>query len=55
MMYWYKKSKNFEKNAKNALENDLYDIVCFSSHQAVELFLKGKIIDKSGSKPYTIH
>jgi len=52
-MDWYDKSKNFEKTARKAFELGLYDIACFSSQQAVELYLKGKIIDKSGSKPYT--
>ena len=32
---------------------ELYDIACFSCQQAVEFYLKGKIIEKSGSKPYT--
>ena len=35
------------------MRRTLYDIACFSSQQAVELYLKGKIIAKSGSKPYT--
>ena len=52
-MNWYKKSENFAKNAKDALKSGLYDIACFSCHQAIELYLKGKIIDISGSKPYT--
>jgi HEPN domain-containing protein len=52
-MTWFEKSKSFEKNADNALKMDLYDITCFSCQQAVELYLKGKIIAKSGSKPYT--
>ncbi|MGB2728909.1 MAG: HEPN domain-containing protein [Halobacteriota archaeon] len=52
-MTWFEKSKSFEKNAETALKMELYDIACFSSQQAVELYLKGKIIDKSGSKPYT--
>jgi HEPN domain-containing protein len=52
-MNWYDKSKSFEKNAIKAIELGLYDIACFSCQQAVELYLKGKIIDKSGSKPYS--
>ncbi len=52
-MTWLEKLKSFEKNAENALKMELYDIACFSCQQAVELYLKGKIIDKSGSKPYT--
>ena len=52
-MTWFEKSKSFEKNADNALKMELYDITCFSCQQAVELYLKGKIIAKSGSKPYT--
>jgi HEPN domain-containing protein len=52
-MTWFEKSKSFEKNAENALKMKLYDIACFSCQQAVELYLKGQIIAKSGSKPYT--
>ncbi|NKQ38385.1 MAG: HEPN domain-containing protein [Methanosarcinales archaeon] len=52
-MNWYSKSKNFGKNARNAFELNLYDISCFSCQQSIELYLKGKIIDNSGSKPYT--
>jgi len=52
-MNWYDKSKSFEKNARKALEIGLYDLTCFSCQQAVELYLKGKIIDKSGSKQCT--
>ena len=52
-MTWFEKSKSFEKNAVYALKMELYDITCFSCQQAVELYLKGKIIAKSGSKPYT--
>ncbi|MEA2074807.1 MAG: HEPN domain-containing protein [Euryarchaeota archaeon] len=52
-MTWFEKSRSFKKNVENALKMELYDIACFSSQQAVELYLKGKIIAKSGSKPYT--
>jgi len=52
-MDWYEKARRFEKNAINAFESGLYDISCFSCQQAAELYLKGKIIEKSGSKPYT--
>lgn len=49
-MDWCEKSKRFKINAKKALEMELYDIACFSCQQAIELYLKGKIIEKSGSK-----
>lgn len=52
-MGWFDKSESFRKNAENALNVELYDVACFSAQQAVELYLKGKIIDRSGSKPYT--
>lgn len=52
-MGWFDKSESFRKNAENALNVGLYDVACFSAQQAVELYLKGKIVNKSGSKPYT--
>ncbi|MBD3190295.1 MAG: HEPN domain-containing protein [Candidatus Heimdallarchaeota archaeon] len=53
MKSWIEKANNFRKNALIAKENNLYDIACFSAQQAVELVLKGLIVSKSGSRPFT--
>ncbi|NHJ48721.1 MAG: HEPN domain-containing protein [Asgard group archaeon] len=51
---WFKKAIYFKKNAKQAKENKLYDVVCFSAHQAVELLLKGIIENNGGgASPFT--
>ena len=53
MIDWFEKAKRFYKSAEINFKNKLYDIASFSAHQAVELLLKGVIIEKTGSKPFT--
>ena len=50
---WETKAQRFYRNALLSFENSIYDIACFSAHQAVELLLKGIIVEKTGSKPFT--
>ncbi|MGQ4892394.1 MAG: HEPN domain-containing protein [Candidatus Njordarchaeia archaeon] len=53
MVKWETKAMRFYKSALLNMENSIYDVACFSAHQAVELLLRGIIIEKTGSKPFT--
>ncbi len=50
---WKLKAERFRRAAISELEEGRYDVASFSAQQAVELYLKGFIIEKTGSKPYT--
>ncbi len=50
---WKTKAERFRKAAESEFEEGRYDVASFSAHQAVELYLKGIIIERTGSKPYT--
>ena len=50
---WFEKARRFFNSAELNFKNGLYDIASFSAHQAVEMLLKGLIVKKTGSKPFT--
>ncbi len=50
---WKVKAERFRRAAESELREGRYDVASFSAHQAVELYLKGFIIERTGSKPYT--
>ncbi len=35
------------------VDRGLYNEACFFAHQAVEFYIKGKLIELTGSRPYT--
>ena len=50
---WRLKAERFREAAISELKNGRYDVASFSAQQAAELYLKGFIIGRTGSKPYT--
>ncbi len=50
---WKVKAERFRKAAESEFERGRYDVASFSAYQAVELYLKGLVIERTGSKPYT--
>ncbi len=41
------------ENARDSLKKGRFWLTCFSAHQAVELYLKGVLLDLAGSYPFT--
>jgi HEPN domain-containing protein len=50
---WFERGTSFMKMAYIALRSGVYNLACFNAHQALEMFLKGLIVDATGSHPFT--
>ncbi|MHA1771512.1 MAG: HEPN domain-containing protein [Candidatus Thorarchaeota archaeon] len=50
---WFTKAETFYEVAKESLEKKRFDHACLSAQQAVEFYIKGILILKTGAKPYT--
>lgn len=50
---WLDRGIAFMKMAYLALSSGVYNLTCFNAHQAIEMFLKGLIVDATGSHPFT--
>ena len=48
-----KKAEDWLEIAKYALSVDRFWLVCYASHQAVELYAKGVLFMRAGSYPFT--
>ena len=44
-----KKGREFPEESENAFSRNKYWFTCFNAHQAVEFFLKGKLLEKCGA------
>lgn len=50
---WIERAKRYYGLAVEMLERGLYPEACFFAQQAVEFFLKGIAVDRTGARPYT--
>ncbi|MFB6491056.1 MAG: HEPN domain-containing protein [Thermoproteus sp. AZ2] len=50
---WVERGVSFMKMAYMAHRSGVYNLACFNAHQAVEMLLKGLIVDATGSHPFT--
>lgn len=50
---WYSRSERMKALAREFLERGFYPESCFFAQQAVEFYLKGKLLELTGSRPYT--
>ncbi|MHA1699810.1 MAG: HEPN domain-containing protein, partial [Promethearchaeota archaeon] len=49
---WLEKSRKFKRQAWDSFRKGDFDFACFFSQQAVEFYLKGKLIQKFNMKLY---
>jgi HEPN domain-containing protein len=50
---WVEKADAFFMDAERHVNDGLYWLSCFESQQAAELYLKGLIVAKAGTHPFT--
>ncbi len=50
---WITKAMEFLEEARDDLVKGRYWLACFHAQQSVELYLKGVLVEKSGSYPFT--
>lgn len=50
---WKGKAMRFRESSLAELREGRYDTASFAAHQAVELYLKGVLIERTGMRPYT--
>ncbi|AFA40755.1 putative conserved protein related to C-terminal domain of eukaryotic chaperone, SACSIN [Pyrobaculum oguniense TE7] len=50
---WIERAASFMKMAYMAMRSGIYNQACFNAHQAVEMLLKGLIVEATGSHPFT--
>jgi len=50
---WFERSQMYQELAQESVERGHYDFSCYAAQQAVEFFLEGLLIAKTGAKPYS--
>ncbi len=50
---WLERCASFMRAAEELRRAGIYNLVCFSAHQAAEMCLKGVIVWRLGSHPFT--
>lgn len=50
---WIERGISFMKMAYMAVSSGIYNQACFNAQQAVDMWLKGLIVDATGSHPFT--
>ena len=50
---WFRRTEQFLRAAKRALQEGDFEIACFLAQQYAELLLKAVLLLLTGSKPYT--
>ena len=50
---WFRRTEQFLRAAKRALQEEDFEIACFLAQQYAELLLKAVLLLLTGSKPYT--
>lgn len=50
---WFEKSQMYQELARESLAKDRYDFSCYSAQHAIEFYLKGLLILRTGAKPYS--
>ncbi len=50
---WFLKSDTYADLAHVSIQRNHHDAACFLAQQAVEFFIKGILIERTGSKAYT--
>ncbi len=50
---WVEKGDAFLRDAENHIRDGLYWLSCFEAQQAAELYLKGFLLAKAGTYPFT--
>lgn len=50
---WHDRAERYRSLSKEFAQRGFYPESCFFAHQAVEFLLKGRLIELSGSRPYT--
>ena len=50
---WVEKGDAFLRDAENHIKDGLYWLSCFEAQQAAELYLKGYLLARTGTYPFT--
>ncbi|MGC9136365.1 HEPN domain-containing protein [Caldivirga sp.] len=50
---WFNRAERYRELSRDMVNRGLYDEACFFAQQAVEFYIKGKLIELTGARPYT--